>query len=586
MRNLRFFKFIPIVLIGMLWFSCSKDIPVPEEHGIENSSMDNNLKGSLLKGKKLPNPYTIPHMEDAKQHLISEGKVDQKLLNEIEIKPTSLYVRFKIKSADDYDVLSMKEKLELFPYPLDYDYGESEGVIVDPEYGDKPEWLYTVVNQDYPFPEIHYEIIDEVFLPKSYLQQNPNKEHLSDILNLIEQKSYELCGFESEKILKSTPVYPSGRITVWNDTLNQWEPVVGVRVRARKFLTYGYGFTDTNGDYTLDEDFTGTLHYCMIMENEEGFKIWGDLAFLSPAVYEYGTGPADGKDLECWEGLQKWRWATANNAVYDYYQYCDSAGISSPPSDLRVWWFDDNSNMGSAGMFRHLFGSAWSSHQQLVSDYLEEFGVDLTVLTDLMSLITPDITITVNLSNVTSHVIYEILSHECAHASHYTHVGNTFWYDFISTEVSYMILNKGPYGNGTESGNGIVQLSEGWAFYTGQQRTLNKYGVGRHINGFSVFDDFTPISTGSVNDYLNYYYGNQWNGWMPAGIFWDLTDTNVDFLRSSYSDNVAGYTISDIHDAMDADVDDMQEFKVRILSENNWHDYTDLLDLFKGYYYY
>ena len=159
--------------------------------------------------------------------------------------------------------------------------------------------------------------------------------------------------------------------------------------------------------------------------------------------------------------------------------------------------------------------------------------------------------------------------------------------NLISAEVSYWLSTGSPYGDGTESGNGIVQLSEGWAFYTGQQRTLNKYGVGLHIDGFTVFDDFTPISTGTVGDYLNYIGdGSWWEGWIPAGIFWDLTDTTVDFLRSTYSDNVSGYSISDIHNAMDDDVDDMQEFKARILSENNWHDYSDLLDLFRGYFYY
>jgi len=77
-----------------------------------------------------------------------------------------------------------------------------------------------------------------------------------------------------------------------------------------------------------------------------------------------------------------------------------------------------------------------------------------------------------------------------------------------------------------------------------------------------------------------------WEGWIPSGIIWDLTDTRADYLRSTYSDNVSGYSISEIHNAMDADVDDMQKFKARLLSENGWRDYSDLLDLFRGYFYY
>jgi len=194
MRYLLYYKFIPIVLMGMLCFSCSKNIPVPDESVIENSSMGNNLKGSLLQGKKLPNPYTIPHMEDARQLLLSEDLVDVQILNSITIETTDLYVRFKIKSSDEYELLSTDLALELFPYPLDYDYGDAEGIIVDPESGDKPEWLYTVVSKDFQFPDILYLVIDEVFMPRSYKELNSSNKNVSDILNILEQKSYVNTG--------------------------------------------------------------------------------------------------------------------------------------------------------------------------------------------------------------------------------------------------------------------------------------------------------------------------------------------------------------------------------------------------------
>ena len=41
-----------------------------------------------------------------------------------------------------------------------------------------------------------------------------------------------------------------------------------------------------------------------------------------------------------------------------------------------------------------------------------------------------------------------------------------------------------------------------------------------------------------------------------------------------------------VFNALDSDVRDMQQFKARILSENGWQDYNDLLSLFQAYYYY
>ncbi|MCF6213952.1 MAG: hypothetical protein L3J45_08005 [Flavobacteriaceae bacterium] len=64
----------------------------------------------------------------------------------------------------------------------------------------------------------------------------------------------------------------------------------------------------------------------------------------------------------------------------------------------------------------------------------------------------------------------------------------------------------------------------------------------------------------------------------------DLIDTHRDYIRSGYYDNVTGYTIKNIYDALDSGVESPQAFRDRLLLENNNKDRANVLNLFKAYY--
>jgi len=69
------------------------------------------------------------------------------------------------------------------------------------------------------------------------------------------------------------------------------------------------------------------------------------------------------------------------------------------------------------------------------------------------------------------------------------------------------------------------------------------------------------------------------SGWIPKGLMNDLVDTNRDYIRSGYYDNVTGYTIKNIYDALDSGVESPQAFRDRLLKENNNRDRADVLNL-------
>jgi hypothetical protein len=71
---------------------------------------------------------------------------------------------------------------------------------------------------------------------------------------------------------------------------------------------------------------------------------------------------------------------------------------------------------------------------------------------------------------------------------------------------------------------------------------------------------------------------------MPLGIIHDLIDEPSDEVRAGFVDNVNGYTLKNIYDALDADVVTPQQFRDRLLSENDNRDEADVRRLFEDYF--
>lgn len=71
---------------------------------------------------------------------------------------------------------------------------------------------------------------------------------------------------------------------------------------------------------------------------------------------------------------------------------------------------------------------------------------------------------------------------------------------------------------------------------------------------------------------------------MPGGIIHDLIDELRDVVRTGFVDDVNGYTLKNIYDALDADVVTPQQFRNRLLSENDNRDEANVRELFEAYF--
>ena len=83
-------------------------------------------------------------------------------------------------------------------------------------------------------------------------------------------------------------------------------------------------------------------------------------------------------------------------------------------------------------------------------------------------------------------------------------------------------------------------------------------GLNAHVN---MLEDFNPRRT--VEDPFF---------WIPQGLYYDLLDNRNDFnfntARVPLNDNVVGYTNQQFFNALDDDINNLPNYRIRLLNEN------------------
>ncbi len=118
----------------------------------------------MVLGQKRNNPYSVAVMTQAWNNLYDPDVTA--------LPATDLYVRFLPADLQEYkELLELEETrdLDFDDYPLDYEIIEEGGWYHDPSIpDDRPTWQYTVVPPNFEFPNIHYEILEELVLAPYY----------------------------------------------------------------------------------------------------------------------------------------------------------------------------------------------------------------------------------------------------------------------------------------------------------------------------------------------------------------------------------------------------------------------------------
>lgn len=205
-------------------------------------------------------------------------------------------------------------------------------------------------------------------------------------------------------------------------------------------------------------------------------------------------------------------------------------------------------------------------------------------------LVLPDVIIKNAPSQGTAKV-FESTFHKLAHASHFKQVGSSYWIKYINYIITY-----GPYGNGHGINNGIVAVGEMWGYHMGYFFTLQHFGDENPIIHPVAMENFTPFSRPSNRDIKKRRCNPQldincngniieMDGWIPVGIIHNLMDRSADIVRQGFTDNVSDYTLSQIFNALQSDVQSLQAFRNRLLSNNGNRQQAQVKKLFEAYYY-
>lgn len=448
---------LPLMLLAAI--SCHSD---PLSQTGSRAPVSEVYHEMIQLGEKLEDPYTVENMTKAVMALYpTKGRVN--------IQATDLYVRFL--PVDNDQMQTLKDLgLYLLDHPMDYRIKREGDYYQDPSVGSEAiTWQYSVVPHDFNFPpEIKYEVLDQC-----YLAEHDQTKSLDDGIDwvAVEKEAFKLTGNGDLWVTptKASSGAPSGRITIEDPEFSGGKPfgVAGVKVVCNLFVKVSTCFTSRDGYYTMPETFSGNPRYRLVFQNQKGFSIGFNWIIVPASVSTLGTGGPEGIDvhIDASSDNALFRRCAVNNAAYDYYSRCTETDleINAPPGDLRIWIFP-GLTASSAVMLHH---GAF-----LNNNLLESY---LGMWIGLIQIFLPDITIgTSGQENYPS--IYKIVSHELAHASHYSKVGNDFWSPYISYVIHSFITQGGQaYGSGTGEGASLCEVGEMWAFFMQASLVKDRY---------------------------------------------------------------------------------------------------------------
>lgn len=536
------------MVIGLLALaSCTDGEQISVESPVAETQVNIGANdGMIVLGEKFENPYSVANMKSVYDEMTktrSGGGED------VIIDVTDWYVRFLPKDSAEYKVLVEDFQLELFNYPLDHDVLTEGTGYHDPSIPeDRMTWQYTTVKPGFQFPKgIEYQVLDECFIPRDQDTGDDEdgvttKSLKASFIRELEYRALEKVGYirclEKKGLISSTRGLfsflsgskPKGYIKAYDTYLQQDVPVKGIKVRATSLVKWSSATTDANGYYSMDtKHYWGPL-YSVSFDNIQGFDIWGYTGPITGcAIYIMGFHNKKGYDKTFDANSSAWEWATVNNAAYDWYSKCKDPKSDYPTcpttSNLKIWVWKGAGN-SSASMIRRVYhpiginsNSGWASFFANIV-----VGSNLTFWKTVFHFAMPDLTI--GTSGKGSEGIYEHVSHELSHASHFENVGSEFWAKYISYIITY-----GMYGDASCNNSGICAVGEMWGFAMGYVEKYEKYYGG-------VFGNIP-----CANKY-----------WFKPEIIWDIYKNKI-------------LTRREIYNCMTSDVKSHAQFKQKMISK-------------------
>lgn len=470
---------------------------------------DDSGHGMIVLGDRLDDPYSLDNMTKALSSVY--GTRAERAV----IEATDLYVRFLPEDDSQFDRLAAMG-VAMLDHPVDYEILKEGDYYHDPSIEEeKITWQYAVVSKDFTFPsDIRYEILD-----KCYLNENDNSTKADWVdWTAVERAAFELTGNGDmlSPVTKGGGSGPSGRISITDAKLGETFGVKGVRVSCNVFVKFAHAYTDEDGRYKMDKNFSSDVRYRLVFKNKKGFGIGFNLLLVPASFSSLGKHSPSGIDVNIDSNSERKLFcrSVVNNAGYDFWEDCSEKDMQLPPSNLRIWLFQLLES-SSAPMLQQ--GAVVDD--SIIGEFLGEYA-------SLLKMFLPDVTL--GLKGCYDYsTVYDTAIHEFAHAQHFVKAGKSYWNSYIKFILkSFVTSGFTTYGVGTEADHGYCEVGEMWAYYVQTMIHRERYGDSDAVFGSSY--------------------------WFKPGIFLDLDDR--------------GLTRQNIFKALSSDVCDVETLQKKLIS--------------------
>ncbi|QDH79525.1 hypothetical protein FKX85_10935 [Echinicola soli] len=207
-----------------LIYGCQpEESPVPAPVITEGTGKEQMIR----LGDQLKNPYSVENMAKAYQNLVKNDPSGGIAGEKINIAATHLYIKFKPANEDELSSLKRDSSLVLYEYPLDYEIEEGGGYYHDPEVPlGVPTYQYVSLPIDKAIPGgVEHEVLAELFIPDESGDTGAANGRIASegAVQLLVDEALRITGnLDKEPSPANGRLMgkwrPAGRIRVWDDS--------------------------------------------------------------------------------------------------------------------------------------------------------------------------------------------------------------------------------------------------------------------------------------------------------------------------------------------------------------------------------
>lgn len=453
---------------------------------------------------QLPNPYTIPNMQQAYTNVTGQTATPA---------VTNLYVRFKPADLDQLqtlDAVAENADIELSDEPIDYHIVQEGNYYQDPSVPDEEiTWQYAVVPPDFQPPSgIQYEVLAAIHIPEdisveaeaerlvglnadgddydygapvAHIAARRIKPYVPDcgpgyhwdftLGQCVDNNcpsgyhwdnSQQHCVPDAPPPPPPPAFIPHGMLKVFDTQSPANPPAVRlIRVVARRWFKIQRTYTDDNGNFQVTKHFRNKVKLLVKFKNQfasirgvRGVRVWQMFFPVKQKIGVYSGSSINSVDFtfpqtQHVQSVQNRYWAAATtlNAVQEHRDYASQFGFSAAPTGLNIYLTNWGLTRGLAST--PLFNKRFI--RDLPLSYINTILVGRVAFTagGIASLLAVyarenvDMAVDYHMARFTSDHLKETVYHEMSHASHYNQVGTGWYSDFVNAELAEIEANLG-----------------------------------------------------------------------------------------------------------------------------------------------